>query len=82
MLLGKVTNEAGLAALKILLESMDRPRMMVLIREVDGKTAENAIIAFLKDKSFDLVDAAYHVSGKVAMSIAPDSEAAMLAGSL
>ena len=56
--------------------------MMVLIREVDGKTAENAIIAFLKDKSFDLVDAAYHVSGKVAMSIAPDSEAAMLAGSL
>ena len=37
---------------------MDKPRMMVLIREVDGKTAENAIIAFLKDKSFDLVDAA------------------------
>ena len=50
--------KADLAALKILLESMDKPRMMVLIREVDGKTAENAIIAFLKDKSFDLVDAA------------------------
>jgi len=50
--------KADLAALKILLESMDKPRMMVLIREVDGKTAENTIITFLKDKSFDLVDAA------------------------
>jgi len=50
--------KADLAALKILLESMDKPRMMVLIREVDGKTAENAILAYLKDKSFDLVDAA------------------------
>jgi hypothetical protein len=50
--------KADLAALKILLESMDKPRMMVLIREVDGKTAENTIISFLKDKSFDLVDAA------------------------
>lgn len=50
--------KSDLAALKILLESMDKPRMMVLIREVDGKTAENTIIAFLKEKSFDLVDAA------------------------
>jgi hypothetical protein len=50
--------KADLAALKILLESMDKPRMMVLIREVDGKAAENTIISFLKDKSFELVDAA------------------------
>ena len=50
--------KADLGALKILLESMEKPRMMVLIREVDGRTAENTIIAFLKDKSFDLVDAA------------------------
>jgi hypothetical protein len=50
--------KADLAALKILLESMDKPRMMVLIREVDGKTAENTILTYLKDKSFDLVDVA------------------------
>ena len=50
--------KADLAALKILLESMDKPRMMVLIRETDGKTAENTILSYLKDKSFDLVDAA------------------------
>ena len=50
--------KADLAALKILLESMDKPRMMVLIREDGGKTAENAIINYLKEKEFDLVDAA------------------------
>jgi hypothetical protein len=50
--------KADLATLKILLESMDKPRMMVLIRETDGKTAESTILSYLKDKSFDLVDAA------------------------
>jgi len=50
--------KADLAALKILLESMDKPRMMVVIQEQDGKTAENAIIDFLRQKGFDLVDAA------------------------
>jgi hypothetical protein len=50
--------KADLAALKILLESMDKPRMMVLIREENGKSAENAIVHYLKEKQFDLVDAA------------------------
>ncbi len=50
--------KADLAALKILLESMDKPRMMVLIQEEGGKTAENTIIDYLKEKEFDLVDAA------------------------
>jgi len=50
--------KSDLGALKILLESMDKPRMMVLIQETDAKVAENTILTFLKDKSFDLVDAA------------------------
>jgi len=48
-----------LAALKILLESMDKPRMMVLVQEDGGsKMAETAIIDYLTSKDFDLVDAA------------------------
>ena len=47
-----------LGALKILLESMDKPRMMVLIREDNGNAAETAILDFLNEKEFDLVDAA------------------------
>jgi hypothetical protein len=50
--------KADLAALKILLESMDKPRMMVVIQEQGGKIAENAIIDYLRQKGFDLVDAA------------------------
>lgn len=50
--------KSDLGALKILLESMDKPRMMVVIKETDGKTAENTILTFLKEKSFDVVDAA------------------------
>lgn len=50
--------KADLAALKILLESMDKPRVMVLIEEPGEKTAENSIIAYLRHKGFDLVDAA------------------------
>lgn len=50
--------KSDLAALKILLESMDKPRMMVVIQEKTGKTAENTILNYLKEKEFDLVDAA------------------------
>lgn len=48
--------KSDLAALKILLESMDKPRMMVLIREEGGNAAETAIIDYLTDKEFQLVD--------------------------
>ncbi len=54
-----------LAALKILLESMDKPRVMVLIRETregqtspEFKTAETEIIDFLTGKEFNMVDPA------------------------
>ncbi|MCK4837587.1 MAG: hypothetical protein KAS94_02235 [Desulfobulbaceae bacterium] len=47
-----------LVALKILLESMDKPRMMVLISEENGNAAETAILDFLNEKEFELVDAA------------------------
>ena len=45
-----------LAALKILLESMDKPRIMVVIKEKNGNHAESAIIDYLTEKGFDLVD--------------------------
>ena len=48
---------ADLMALKILLESMDRPRMMVMIREEGGRQAETTITDYLTSKDFDLVDA-------------------------
>lgn len=47
-----------LAALKILLESMNKPRMMVLVKEENGRNAETAILDYLSEKGFDLVDAA------------------------
>ncbi len=47
-----------LAALKILLESMDKPRMMVLVKEESGRNAESAIIDYLTQKGFTVVDAA------------------------
>jgi len=50
--------KADLLALKILLESMDKPRMMVVIREENGNYAENAILDYLTEKEFELVDAA------------------------
>ncbi len=50
--------KADLAALKILLESMDKPRIMVIIKEKNGKNAESAIINYLTQKGFDLVDPA------------------------
>lgn len=49
---------ADLAALKILLESMDKPRMMVLIQEDGGSYAESAVVDYLRGKGFDLVDPA------------------------
>jgi hypothetical protein len=50
--------KSDLAALKILLESMDKPRMMVLIQEKNGKNAENTILNYLREKEFNLVDVA------------------------
>ena len=50
--------KADLVALKILLESMNKPRMMVVIREENGNYAENAILDYLSEKEFELVDAA------------------------
>ena len=50
--------KADLMALKILLISMDKPRMMVLIQEEDGLNAESAIVDYLQTKNFELVDPA------------------------
>jgi hypothetical protein len=50
--------KADLVALKVLLESMDKPRMMVVIREENGNYAENAILDYLNQKGFEVVDAA------------------------
>jgi hypothetical protein len=54
-----------LVALHILLESMQKPRVMVLIREdnmqdssASGSVAENEVINFLTQKGFSLVDPA------------------------
>ncbi|KPJ77494.1 MAG: hypothetical protein AMJ54_07760 [Deltaproteobacteria bacterium SG8_13] len=47
-----------LAALKILLESMDKPRMMVVVEEAGGHGAESAIVDYLNSKEFELVDPA------------------------
>jgi hypothetical protein len=65
-----------LAALRILLESMDKPRMMVLIKEThnnvsnpDYKAAETAILDFLTSKEFNMVD-----PGAVAALIGSDDE--------
>ncbi|MEE8552277.1 MAG: hypothetical protein V3S72_03165 [Desulfobacterales bacterium] len=49
--------KSDLAALKILLESMDKPRMMVVIKEEGGNSAETAIVDYLTGKEFQLVDA-------------------------
>ena len=49
--------KSDLAALKILLDSMDKPRMMVVIREEGGHAVETTIIDYLTDKKFQLVDA-------------------------
>lgn len=50
--------KADLAALKILLESMDKPRMMVMMKEKGGNSAETAILDYLNEKEFELVDPA------------------------
>jgi len=50
--------KSDLAALKILLESMDKPRMMVLVQEEGSNNAETAILDYLQKKGFDLVDPA------------------------
>lgn len=55
----------NLAALRILLESMDKPRVMVMIKENNvgndeptNKAAEMEIIRYLTEKEFDIVDPA------------------------
>lgn len=50
--------KSDLAALKILLESMDKPRMMVVVSEEGGHSAETTIVDFLSSKGFQLVDPA------------------------
>ena len=50
--------KSDLVALKILLESMDKPRMMVMVAEKNGKTGENTIINYLREKQFTVVDVA------------------------
>jgi len=50
--------QADLMALKILLISMDKPRMMVLIQEENGHASEAAVVDYLQGKKFDLVDPA------------------------
>ena len=50
--------KADLVALKILLESMDKPRMMVVMQEEGSNTAESAIVDYLTEKEFELVDPA------------------------
>lgn len=48
--------KSDLAAMKILLESMDKPRMMVVISEEGGNAGESAILDYLNEKEFELVD--------------------------
>lgn len=45
-----------LVAMQILLESMDKPRLMVMIDEPNSPTVETALVDYLKRKGFDLVD--------------------------
>ncbi|WP_321492894.1 hypothetical protein [uncultured Desulfobacter sp.] len=52
------TINSDLMSLKILLNSMDKPRTMVLIREQGGSNAQNRIEDYLLRKGFDIVDAA------------------------
>ena len=47
--------KANLVAHKILLESMDKPHLMVFIQEKNGQAAKNAIVGYLKAKQFNLV---------------------------
>src|SRR4030042_1802386 len=50
------TIKEDLIALKILVESMDRPRMMVFIHEENGNLAETTVIDYLMEKEFQLID--------------------------
>jgi hypothetical protein len=82
-----------LVALKILLESLERPRLMVLIEEAsvgfDSKgmcIAETEIVSLLKAKGFDLVDepqrAAAREKDKARQALAGDVKAATYLGTL
>jgi hypothetical protein len=47
-----------LVAMQILLESMQKPRMMVAIQEGGTHAADTVIVEFLQNKGFDIVDVA------------------------
>ncbi len=46
----------NLGALKILLETMDKPRLMVLVKEEQEKAVDRALSAFFTGKGFAVVD--------------------------
>ena len=45
-----------LVAMQILLESMNKPRLMVLIDEPGQPTVESNLVSFMTDKGFDIID--------------------------
>ncbi len=45
-----------LVAMQILLESMNKPRLMVLIDESGQPTVQNNLVSFMTDKGFDIID--------------------------
>jgi hypothetical protein len=65
-----------LVARKILMQSMDSPRMMVMIHEADGQGAQVAIDDYLEAKKVELVDPAQAeaLAGKDAASIRKATE--------
>ncbi|PLX48592.1 MAG: hypothetical protein C0613_10425 [Desulfobulbaceae bacterium] len=52
----ETTIRRDLAALKILLAAMDKPRLLVLVKEDCGQAAEKTIVDSLRHRGFDLVD--------------------------
>lgn len=48
--LSEIRMRQGLVAMKIFLESMDKPRMLVLIKEESGCSVKNALVEYFTDK--------------------------------
>ncbi|MFW6221415.1 MAG: hypothetical protein ACOC4C_03030 [Fibrobacterota bacterium] len=90
--ISRATMHEDLAAFQILLESMDKPKVMVIIKENNigneeptNRASENAIISFLKDPyEFDIVDpsvaASIRSSNKKMAQLAGDHSAAASIG--
>lgn len=55
-MLSEAAMRRELTALKILFEAMDKPRLMVLIKEDSGLAAKKTILDHLLNRGFDLVD--------------------------